>query len=85
LGTSGRSRRSRIGFVPSTAASTSWIGLTAKYDFLLTYSRDGTRDAETLPTVFGASQSKLGLKLAPKKIPVDVMVIDHMEKTPTAN
>jgi uncharacterized protein (TIGR03435 family) len=59
--------------------------LTGKYDFELTYSRDGTPDAETLPSVFSALQSQLGLKLEPKKVPVDVMLIDHMEKTPAAN
>jgi len=59
--------------------------LTAKYDFELTYARDGTPDAESLPSVFSALQSQLGLKLESKKVPVDVMVIDHMEKTPTAN
>ncbi|MGO9262837.1 MAG: TIGR03435 family protein [Terracidiphilus sp.] len=60
-------------------------GLSARYDYELTFSRDGTPDAETLPNVFSALQSQLGLKLEPKKVPVDVMVIDHMEKTPTAN
>lgn len=52
--------------------------LNAKYDFELTYSRDGTPDAESLPSVFS-------LKREPKKVPVVVMVIDHMEKTPVAN
>jgi len=60
-------------------------GLTAKYDFVLSFSRDGAPDAETLPSVFSALQSHLGLKLEPKRVPVDVMVIDHMEKTPAAN
>ena len=52
------------------------------------WDREGVLGAigtETLPSVFSALQSQLGLKLEPKKVPVEVMVIDHMEKTPTAN
>lgn len=36
------------------------------------------------PTVF-ASVEKLGLKLEERKAPVEQLVIDHMEKTPTEN
>jgi uncharacterized protein (TIGR03435 family) len=32
-----------------------------------------------------ASIEKLGLKLNKEKLPVDVIVVDHLEKTPTAN
>lgn len=32
-----------------------------------------------------ALQEQLGLKLEQKKAPVDLLVIDHVEKTPTAN
>ncbi|MFZ0961971.1 MAG: TIGR03435 family protein, partial [Terriglobia bacterium] len=35
-------------------------------------------------TVF-ASVKKLGLKLEPRKAPVEQLVIDHVEKTPTEN
>ncbi|HXA48884.1 MAG TPA: M56 and DUF3738 domain-containing protein, partial [Candidatus Acidoferrum sp.] len=41
--------------------------------------------SEPLPDLFAAMQSELGLKLEPKKGPVDVIVIDHIERTPTAN
>jgi uncharacterized protein (TIGR03435 family) len=37
------------------------------------------------PTVFAAIQQQLGLKLEPKRGQVDVIVIDHIEKTPTEN
>ena len=31
------------------------------------------------------SVQKLGLRLEPRKLPIDVMVIDHIEKSPTDN
>jgi uncharacterized protein (TIGR03435 family) len=37
------------------------------------------------PDLFGALESQLGLRLEPKKVPVDVIVVDRMEKTPTEN
>lgn len=37
------------------------------------------------PTLIGAVQDQLGLKLEPKKLPVDIVVVDHAEKTPTEN
>jgi len=37
------------------------------------------------PTIFAALQDQAGLKLESKKGPVDTLVIDHIEKTPTEN
>ncbi len=47
----------------------------------------GPADAASAPSgasVF-ASVQKLGLKLEPRKAPVDMIVVDHVEKTPTDN
>ncbi len=60
-------------------------GLTARYDFTLTYSREGAPDAELFQDLFSALQSRLGLRLETKKVPVKAIVIDHMEKVPTGN
>jgi uncharacterized protein (TIGR03435 family) len=68
-------------------------GLTAKYDFTLTYASleplpppaHMPEDLEPAPDIFAALQSQLGLKLERKPAPVEVFVVDHMEKTPTRN
>jgi len=68
-------------------------GLTAKYDFTLTFENlepaappaNMPEALEPLPDIFGALQSQLGLKLERKPVPVEVFVVDHMEKIPTGN
>jgi uncharacterized protein (TIGR03435 family) len=95
-------------------------GLTAKYDFTLTFSPEGMGgpmgpmgglgvmvgapppppggagagagapatslpEAESLPDIFRAVKEQLGLALEKKKGPVELIVVDHMEKTPTEN
>lgn len=42
-------------------------------------------EAEVAPDLFSAVQSQLGLKLEAKRTPVEVIVIDHVERTPVAN
>jgi uncharacterized protein (TIGR03435 family) len=37
------------------------------------------------PDFSSALQSQLGLKLEPKKVPVELMIIDHIEKSLTEN
>jgi uncharacterized protein (TIGR03435 family) len=71
--------------------------LKAKYDFTLIFKPGGmngpvgptaaaaTPDADALPDIFSALQAQLGLKLETKKAPIKMIVIDHIEKTPTEN
>lgn len=42
-------------------------------------------EGEAPPDLFAAVQAQLGLKLEAKKGPVEMIVIDHIEKTPTEN
>ncbi|HXE63810.1 MAG TPA: TIGR03435 family protein [Bryobacteraceae bacterium] len=42
-------------------------------------------DADIAQTLFDALQDQLGLRLDKKRHPVDMLVVDHAEKTPTAN
>jgi uncharacterized protein (TIGR03435 family) len=95
-------------------------GLTAKYDFTLTFSTEGMNapagpmgqaaggmmvsvappppsgigggaqtaglpEADTPAGLFRAVKEQLGLMLEPKKGHVELIVIDHIEKTPTEN
>jgi uncharacterized protein (TIGR03435 family) len=95
-------------------------GLTAKYDFTLTFSTKGMNppagptgqgaggmmvsvapqppsgatggapmpglpEADTPADLFRAVKEQLGLTLEAKKGPVELIVIDHIEKTPTEN
>jgi uncharacterized protein (TIGR03435 family) len=72
-------------------------GLTGKYDFVLKWTPDALPvggpprgdDREPAPdpngpSIFGALQQDLGLKLQSAKGPVEVLIIDHAEK-PDAN
>jgi uncharacterized protein (TIGR03435 family) len=64
-------------------------GLTGKYDFVLKYKGrwDRDRPADDLdptPPLDRALQEELGLKVEPAKGPIQVLVIDHIEK-PSAN
>jgi len=40
---------------------------------------------EPLPNIYAALQLQLGLKLEPKKAPLELIFVDHAEKTPTEN
>lgn len=69
-------------------------GLTGNYDFTLTWTPapgeagDGTEDGPAAdpggPSIFSALQEQFGLKLESAKGPVEILVVDHVEK-PDAN
>lgn len=40
---------------------------------------------EPLPDIFSALQTELGLKLEKQKVSVKILVVDHLEKTPSGN
>jgi uncharacterized protein (TIGR03435 family) len=68
-------------------------GLTGIYDVHLEFVPDpsGTEPTATAAAaepgtgIFDAVQSQLGLKLVAAKVPVETLVIDHLEKVPTEN
>jgi uncharacterized protein (TIGR03435 family) len=60
-------------------------GLKGFYAFKLKYANDLDANADSsVPSIYTALQEQLGLRLVPTKAPVDVIVIDHVER-PSAN
>src|SRR5262249_31401877 len=55
--------------------------LTGRYGISLDFSLSGTDDR---PSIFTAVQEQLGLKLEAGKAPIEMLIIDHIEK-PDAN
>ena len=61
-------------------------GLTGSYDIKLSYAPPNNPNPNSnLPDIFTAIQEQLGLKLVPAKVPVDYLVIDHVDRVPTEN
>jgi uncharacterized protein (TIGR03435 family) len=62
-------------------------GLEGAFDFTLDWTPDSDAQAsETAPlSIFVALQEQLGLKLEAQKGPVEVLIVDHVEKIPSEN
>jgi uncharacterized protein (TIGR03435 family) len=59
-------------------------GLTGHYDVTLKYAPSNDPNS-SLPSIFTAIQEQLGLKLEPAKVPVNYLVIDHVDRVPAEN
>ena len=62
-------------------------GLTGKYDFKVEATPEFRINRDPDPTdisIFDALQRTLGLKLEARKVPVEILIVDHIEK-PTEN
>jgi uncharacterized protein (TIGR03435 family) len=61
-------------------------GLTGRYDLKLEWAEDDSQTPDVAPTevakwsIFSAVQYQLGLKLESTKGPVEVLLIDHVER-----
>jgi uncharacterized protein (TIGR03435 family) len=63
-------------------------GLSGRYDFALdltVYAGRGAQADDIASLVITAVQEQLGLKLESRKGPVEIFLIDHVEKTPMGN
>ena len=52
-------------------------GMVGRYNLKVKWARDDTPDA-TGPSIFTALEEQLGLKLEPRKAPVDVLVVNKV-------
>jgi uncharacterized protein (TIGR03435 family) len=59
-------------------------GIPGSYDIKLAFAPDIEQDS-TLPTVFTALRETLGLELKAQQVPMQVLVIDRIDRTPAAN
>jgi uncharacterized protein (TIGR03435 family) len=68
-----------------------FTGLKGVYSLTLDWvpeSRQAKDDASSLPagpSLFDAVQDQLGLRLERRKAPVEILIVDHAEKTPISN
>jgi uncharacterized protein (TIGR03435 family) len=69
-------------------------GLTGKYDYNLEFAPENApppdpggvaATSDPAPTLLFAVQEQLGLRLEAKKLPVDIVIVDHIEKTASEN
>ena len=63
-------------------------GVTGAFDFTLRWAPDtgvAPGDGQDRPSLFTAIREQLGFRLVARKAPTDVVVIDHVERTPTEN
>jgi uncharacterized protein (TIGR03435 family) len=59
-------------------------GITGAYDINLHYAREED-GASTAPSLFTAIQETIGLRLVAAKGPVEILIVEHIEKMPTEN
>ena len=59
-------------------------GVAGGYDIQLDFAADLATDS-SLPSLFTALRESLGLKLEAQKVPVEMLVVDHVDKVPAPN
>ena len=64
-------------------------GIDGVYDFNLRWTNDDQNpdgvDSAAASSLFAALQETLGLRLQPQRVPVEFVVVDHVERVPTEN
>ncbi len=59
--------------------------LTGNFSFELYFTPENSTDVGSEPSLSGAVREQLGLRLEARKAPVELLIIDHVEKVPTGN
>jgi uncharacterized protein (TIGR03435 family) len=83
-------RTARGGATPTVIThAVDYTGLTGTYDAKLMFAGGQAAAAENVsepaPDMFNALERQLGLKLQKTAAPLDVIVIDHIDRTPVEN
>jgi uncharacterized protein (TIGR03435 family) len=61
-------------------------GLDGLFNFETTFARDDASPTpSSYPSMFKALEEDLGVQLEKSKVPLDTIVIDHVERSPTGN
>jgi uncharacterized protein (TIGR03435 family) len=64
-------------------------GIEGTYDFEFRWTSgdqaDSASGTDTAPSLFTALEETLGLHLRAQKIPVEIVIVDHIERTPVEN
>ncbi|MFY9727303.1 MAG: TIGR03435 family protein [Bryobacteraceae bacterium] len=60
-------------------------GVSGVFDFTLDWAEDEEHEGAGLPSIRVALLEKLGLKLEPRKLPAEMLIVDHVEKKPSEN
>jgi uncharacterized protein (TIGR03435 family) len=61
---------------------------TGRFDFTLRWAPDAQQEATEIgerPSLLTALREQLGFRLEARRMPTDVVVVDHVERTPTQN
>jgi uncharacterized protein (TIGR03435 family) len=59
-------------------------GIKGNFDITLDYAPEGATNSE-MPSLFTALQEQLGLQLVTRRVPIEVLVIDRVERVPSEN
>jgi uncharacterized protein (TIGR03435 family) len=63
-----------------------FTGLAGTFDLTLNWKPESSQtESQSEASIFSALQEQLGLKLEPRKVSLDVLVVDHGNKIPTEN
>jgi uncharacterized protein (TIGR03435 family) len=89
-----------LGFSLGGAKTADNTGLSGKYDFQIEFSQlglpgiggrggltaaPGADDTDPAPDLFNALEKQLGLRVEAKTLPIEMLVIDRLERIPTEN
>jgi uncharacterized protein (TIGR03435 family) len=59
-------------------------GIKGNFDINLDYAPEGAANSE-LPSLFTALQEQLGLQLVTRRVPIEMLVVDRVERVPSEN